>query len=67
MPSLAQFEAALMACMKKEPPKDHCLSRDASKLTDVYAEMAHLHEAERDLDALTPPQREAYERWKTNE
>lgn len=63
MPSYSQIQQALTACMKAEPPVDFALSKDSSQLAAVFAEMMFDGQAERPLEALTPKQRAAFERW----
>lgn len=63
MPTCAEIQKALTACMKAEPPRDYALSPDSSQLAAVFAEMTVGHEAERSLEALTPKQLAAFQRW----
>jgi len=63
MPSVTQYQTALIACLNAEPPRDYCLSDDASHLASVYAEMVANKEQNRELNVLKPMQREAYKRW----
>ena len=63
MPTLNEITQALNNCMVVEPPVNYVLSKDASQLGTVYAEMAYFKQAERPLDALSPKQANAFGRW----
>lgn len=64
MVTFEQVSQALERCMKAEPPKDFALSKDASQLATVFAEMSYARQAERPLADLEPKQLAAFERWK---
>ena len=66
MPSITEYQSALIACLTADPPVKERLSKDASRLTDVWVEMAYNKEAARPLESLKADQLAAYERWRPN-
>ena len=63
MPTFDEIKLALNTCMAAEPTVDFVLSKDASQLGTVFAEMMHFKQAERPLDSLSQKQVSAYLRW----
>ena len=49
MPTFDEIKLALNTCMTAEPTVDFVLSKDASQLGTVFAEMMHFKQAERPL------------------
>lgn len=64
MVTFDQVSKALERCMKAEPPQNFALSKDASQLATVFAEMSYARQAERPLADFKPKQLDAFERWK---
>jgi hypothetical protein len=54
---------ALQKCLIQEPTINYCLSRDASSIAAVLAEMNFYHQDSRALTSLSDKQKTAVERW----
>lgn len=63
MPTFQEITQALVNCMTVEPPVDYALSRDASHLATVYAEMMYLGQLEGAVERLSAKQVDAFVRW----
>lgn len=63
MPTLNEITQALNNCMVVEPPVNYVLSKDASQLGTVLAEMLYFKQSERPFDTLSHKQVIAYQRW----
>ena len=63
MPTLNEITQALNNCMVGEPPVNYVLSKDASQLGTVFAEMLYFKQSERPFDTLSHKQVSAYQRW----
>lgn len=66
MPSLDQIQDACNAALEGEPPQDGRLFKDASHLATIVAELWHFKLDGRDISEFTPPQKAAYDRWKSS-
>lgn len=63
MPTFDEIKLALNTCMTAEPTVDFVLSKDASQLGTVFAEMMYFKQTERALETLSHKQVSAYQRW----
>ncbi|WP_017879652.1 DUF3717 domain-containing protein [Janthinobacterium sp. CG3] len=63
MPTFDEIKLALNTCMTAEPTIDFMLSKDASQLETVFAEMMYFKQIERPLESLSHKQVSAYLHW----
>jgi hypothetical protein len=62
--TIADLEVAINHCLACEAAEKYCLSRDASKLGDVYGSMIWGREESRSIETLSIAELEAFKRWR---